>query len=383
MGRKFTGVKPASNTSIMLSFSYRGQECRERIRLAPTLANLKAVARHREAILDAIERGTFDYRVTFPDSKNALKFAEREGDVLLVELYLERWLERQKHLKASTFEGYRKTIFHHLIPALGRLFLGELKRSHVARWCSSLNVSGKTINNRLSVLRSALSDAVRDDLIETNVLREWEWKTKTTIRENDDVDPFTAKEQAAILNQLEGQERNLFQFAFWTGMRTSELIGLQWPDVHFARKTVEIRRAVTRAAITAKIEYETPKTKSSKREIQLLEPAIDALKVQKEYTFNEGKYVFQNPRTNERWNGDQRIRAVWLRALQKANVRYRRPYQTRHTFASMALTAGESPMWVARQMGHKDWTMIGRIYGKWIQNAQPEAGKKVVEMFRK
>ena len=383
MGRKHTGVKPASQSSILLSFSYRGQECREHIRLTPTPANLKAVARHREAILDAIERGTFDYRVTFPSSKNALKFSEREGDILLVEVYLERWLDSQKHLKASTFDGYRKTIFHHLIPEFGRLYLGELKRSHIARWCSSLNVQGKTINNRLSVMRSALADAVRDELVETNVLREWEWKTKTAIRENDDVDPFTSEEQDAILNQLEGQERNLFQFAFWTGMRTSELIGLQWSDIHFIKKTAEIRRAVTRAAISARIECETPKTKSSIREIQLLEPALEALQAQKKHTFDEGGYVFQNPRTNERWNGDQRIRAVWIRTLKQANVRYRRPYQTRHTFASMALTAGESPMWVALQMGHRDWTMIGRIYGKWIKNAQPEAGKKVVEMFRK
>ncbi|EEO27063.2 hypothetical protein OFAG_00216 [Oxalobacter formigenes HOxBLS] len=59
------------------------------------------------------------------------------------------------------------------------------------------------------------------------------------------------------------------------------------------------------------------------------------------------------------------------------------PCQTWHTYASMTLSSGEAPMWVTHQRGHRDWTMIGKIYGKWIQNAQPEAGKKVVEMFRK
>lgn len=43
--------------------------------------------------------------------------------------------------------------------------------------------------------------------------------------------------------------------------------------------------------------------------------------------------------------------------------------------------AGESPMWVAQQMGHKDWTMIARVYGKWIKDAQPEAANKAVAMF--
>ena len=45
------------------------------------------------------------------------------------------------------------------------------------------------------------------------------------------------------------------------------------------------------------------------------------------------------------------------------------------------LSAGESPMWVAAQMGHSDWTMIGRIYGRWIRDIAPEAGEKAVKMF--
>jgi integrase len=46
----------------------------------------------------------------------------------------------------------------------------------------------------------------------------------------------------------------------------------------------------------------------------------------------------------------------------------------------MMLTAGESPMWVATQMGHKDRTMIARIYGKWIKDALPDAGNKTREI---
>lgn len=67
--------------------------------------------------------------------------------------------------------------------------------------------------------------------------------------------------------------------------------------------------------------------------------------------------------------------------LKRAGVRYRRPYQTRHTFASMMLTAGESPIWIAAQMGHADTGMIYRKYGRWITDAAPQAGTKAVEMF--
>jgi integrase len=62
-------------------------------------------------------------------------------------------------------------------------------------------------------------------------------------------------------------------------------------------------------------------------------------------------------------------------------VRYRRPYQTRHTFALMMLTAGESPIRLSAQMGHGDTTMIFRNYGRRIPDAVPKAGSKAVAMF--
>jgi integrase len=96
----------------------------------------------------------------------------------------------------------------------------------------------------------------------------------------------------------------------------------------------------------------------------------------------KGAEVFQNPRTLERWTGDQPIRkTLWAHALKRAEVRYRNPYQTRHTYASMMLSAGEHPMWVAQQMGHADWGMIRRIYGKWIPDADTQAGSRAVAMF--
>mgnify|MGYP000017621823 CR=1 FL=1 len=52
--------------------------------------------------------------------------------------------------------------------------------------------------------------------------------------------------------------------------------------------------------------------------------------------------------------------------LKRTDIKYRNPYQTRHTFASMLLSRGENPMFVAQQMGHKDWSMIIKVYGRWI-----------------
>lgn len=239
----------------------------------------------------------------------------------------------------------------------------------------------KAIKNRLSVLRTALAAAVDDETLDTNPIYGWQWKSRETVETEDDVDPFTAGEQAAILSKLIGQELNLFKFAFWTGMRTSELIALEWTDVDWVRGVVQVRRALTRAAIAAKSGGEAPKTKAGRRDVKLLAPALVALEAQKQFTLEANRTIFENPRTGARWSGDLVVRGAWKRAVTSARVRYRRPYQTRHTYASMMLTAGESPMWVAQQMGHKDWTMIARVYGRWIKDALPDAGNKATELF--
>ena len=67
---------------------------------------------------------------------------------------------------------------------------------------------------------------------------------------------------------------------------------------------------------------------------------------------------------------------MWIPALKRAGVRYRNPYQTRHTFASMMLMAGEHVMWVAKQMGHTDWSLTAKRYSRWISSDMPDAGKK-------
>jgi integrase len=380
MGRNGTGWRRASETSYEITFTYRGQRCRERINLKPSPANDKAVERHRHAVCDAIARGTFDYRVTFPDSPRAAQFAERQGDVMLLKDYLDTWLKRQKDLvSAASWNDYRKSINNQLIPAFGHHRLSDLKRLHVKAWVAELQVSNKRIANLISPLRIALQEAVDDELIEANPLYGWSYQRKEPPKPGDDIDPFTPAEQAAILKALAGAGRNLVQFAFWSGLRTSELVALEWGDIDWHRGVVRVSRAETQVAETP----EETKTRAGTRDVKILPMAMTALMAQKAHSqLHPSGRVFLNPRTGEPWSGDQPIRkTLWTHALRLAKVRYRRPYQTRHTYASMMLSAGESPLWVAQQMGHSDWTMIARVYGRWIPDADPNAGMRAAQVF--
>ena len=108
-----------------------------------------------------------------------------------------------------------------------------------------------------------------------------------------------------------------------------------------------VRRAIVRN-VTKEM-----KTKAGMREMTLLVPPRETLEAQKEHSLLPGGRIFTNPITRKPWNDDTVIMRHWRSVLRKAGVR--NPYQTRHTYASLLLSAGENPMWMASRMGHSDW----------------------------
>lgn len=389
MGRKGTGVTIVSDSSYEIAFTYKGKRCRERVKAKPCPANTRKLTQFRAAVLHAIEKGEFDYAKTFPDSRHAAALAERPGDALTVEAYFDKWLARKKvEIKASTYKGYELIVNRWVIPKFGKMLLSDLKRAPIRDWLATIDekkekkVSNKRLSNIQSCMRSALGDAADDELIDANPLAGYTYaraERPAEGQESDEIDPLSPVEQAAVLAKLGAGNRNMVQFALWTGLRTSELIALNWSDIDFVGGHVRVRRALTREA---KGIAEFPKTAAGRRDIRLLSPAAEALKAQKELTFlMELDGPIFTTSAGERFSGSHQIWRIWQAALKRAGVRYRNPYQTRHTYASMMLSAGEHPMWVAKQMGHADWTMIARVYGRWMPSADAEAGTRAVEKF--
>jgi len=378
---EYEGIRIASASSIEINFYYQGDRCYERVKGQPTPANIKRLAAHRGAIIDAIDQGSFDYQATFPDSKNAPKYTPIVEVSPTIQWYLEEVYKprAETYLKASSLEDYAKTIKNELVPAFGHIPLNEFHKSHAMEWVGKKTCGIKRLINILVPLRVALSEAVDEGYIDADPLRDWKPKRRNHAPKTSDVDPFTRKEQIAILRALpEGQVRNLFRLAFWTGLRTSELIALSWSDVDLSEGELHISKSMT----TAASEPEDTKTIAGRRVIKILPDANAALIAQKAHTFLAHNEVFQHPIRLATWTGDKPIReSYWRPALKKAKVRYRRPYQTRHTYASMLLSAGENIGWVADQMGHGDLNMVARIYGKWIPEADPEAGLKAAQIF--
>jgi len=363
MGRG-SGVRATSASSIGISFVWKGVRCRERIALPPTGRNLNYVKRLRATIEHEIATGTFDYARHFPDSPRLATLARQSPGTPLaraMEFYLDGLAGQ---IEPETLAKYR----HDARTVAGwfpQATLQSLTRREVRKQIASLNLSRKRLLNLLTPLRGALEQAVEDEVIEASPLSRF--KVRRVAAPVEKIDPFTREEVDRLGRTELG---NLWTLWAWTGMRSGEVIGLEWPDVDLTSGCLHIRRAV-RVGRT-----KSPKTESGQRVVRLLPSARAALESMAPP--ERSGPVTCNPSTGKRWHEDRGLARAFRKACETAGVRYRYPYQLRHTFASWALSSGENPLWVAKQMGHRDVTMIFKVYGRYMPDMNPEAGQKMI-----
>lgn len=367
---------PSGKTSLRIDFYYRGVRCRETLKIEATASNIKYANRLRGEIINAIERDTFCYSDYFPNSKRAYLFGHAATRITIGELLDEFLAQTKKTKESSTYRGYKKVCEGHLYPTFAKIAIQDLKPVMLRKWIQEFDCTSKTASNILTPLRAIIEQALVDQYITENPLNNIivsKLLDKKTKKSDYKPDPFDIREINAILDTAEDQLSNLFQFAFFSGLRISELIGLRWQDIDWINGMLRVEET-----IVAK-EAKGPKTEAGLRDVLLLPPALAALKAQRAFTFLQDDRVFYNPRTNQPWESSQQLRRIaWTPTLKKAGVRYRNPYQTRHTYASMMLSQGENIMWVSKQLGHVDIEMVMKTYGRWIPDQSAHSGYRPV-----
>jgi integrase len=347
----------ASNGGYVIDFTINHERFRETI---PAPHNKTAAKRieEQEAIYKmAISLNDKAIASRFPNSKIIQK-AFDTGCNYTIHDYSNIWFkQKQRNWSHTTIRGYTQKYNSYIQPNWGHLKLTEFKASMFDEWASETLLSGKSINETRNVLKQIYNRAFMDEVIHKDPTTFIERYKQTTHEPT----PFTNHEINKILGALKLPYRSYFQMAFYTGMRTGELLGLRWKDVELDKRYAHIR-----VNLTSGVE-KTPKTAGSIRRVELHDLALEALRTLKSSEYSDSNRVFIDPRTMREYKYADGLRKyIWKPTLQKLKIPYRYPYQCRHTYASMMLTQGKNPMWVAKQMGHADWGMIRKVYGRWI-----------------
>lgn len=348
MGRNGSGVTVRGN-AIRITFTHNGKTYRPTLKDLPnTPANLKYAHRLLHEINERIRHGVFVLSDYFQ--------ADGEQSALTLSKQIEHWLMAQS-IEASTKAAYEaaarfwKPIDRPIRALVKSDFLTHLAKS---------KLSGKTLNNYTSVVREALQLAVDDGKLTKNPAADiprQKWQKEPP-------DPFSREESEAIIARFQNTPvANFVEFWMWTGLRTSEIFALQWSQIALAKGEILINRAKVRGITKA------TKTNTA-RIVTLNSRARAALEAQRSLTQLEGKEVFQDPRYRTAWADERAFRrSYWEPALKVLGIRYRQPYDMRHTYATAMLMAGMTPAFCARQLGHSVEIFL-RTYSKWLDGPQ-------------
>lgn len=345
--------------------------------MLPTPKNIAFAKKLRAEIVDKIAHDLFSMQEYFPAEGTV-------GRGLTVRSHLDRWLKLQD-ISNSTKAGYEsacrfwneaKIVTERGTEIVfGDLALRAVKHSYILAALKTRKLSGKTINNYVSVLREAFDMAVLDGTLSSNPAA----AIPRAKHQKPPPDPFSLEEAEKIIayaaKQYPEPVYNLIESWFFTGYRTSEIFGVKWPSVDLRRKEVLVHEALVRGE-----EKDTTKTDVS-RLVKLNSRAFDAMKRQKAHTYLAGKHIFLDPRYGEPWNEERAFRrSFWEPALKALGIRYRRPYNMRHTYATMMLMAGMKPAWCAKQMGHSVEVFLN-TYAKWIDGEEDDREMERLETF--
>lgn len=381
-------------SSIRLSFAFEGKRQRrtlmvDGVAMLPTPANVKYAHRLIAEIRLRIRAGSFSLAEYFPEDGTVA----RGGTVAD---QLDQWLAAQS-IEESTKAGYSSAI-KFWKPLVGQIAMTALRHSDILKALRTRpDLSGKTVNNYVSVLRAAMHLAVLDRFLKENpvaAIENAKWQKEPP-------DPFDREEVDKIIayaqEHYDPAVANMIEFRFFTGVRTSEMVGLQWTSIDWNKRQMLVREAVVMG-----IRKQTKTNKArivalNSRAFAALErhrnalPRANVLEISKAGDTSQAEIkrpyqvdnstTFLDPRYGTPWVDERAFRrSFWTPALKALGIRYRPPNNARHTFATMLLMAGATPAYAAKQMGHSVEVFLS-VYSKWIDDGHGDLEQAKLERF--
>lgn len=277
------------------------------------------------------------------------------------EYYAETFLKIKKaELKPSTYYRYEGTIRTKVLPSFQGRNISEIKASELRLWLLNYQCSNKTLTHYISMLTGIFDEAIYDEVIPSNPCR---FLRKPRIMKKD-IQPFSVVEMHRIIDHVDNFNfKSYLYIAFYTGMRSGEIMGLKKEDVDFEKNIIKVKRTRGRHG------ENSPKTQSGFRSV----PILDLLRphLQELYDQHEHEYLFVTQYGKPYNHNETFYNKFWLPIFPILGITYRRLYNTRHTFATMMLSGGyTTPHNLAQILGHRDSQMVHQVYARFINDGK-------------
>ena len=330
----------------------------------------------------------------------ALPDAAAAGRAWTMRRFLEHWLSAVQHqVRPTTLRGYRDHVHNYLIPLLGRIRLASLRTAQVqaafriigsGRTRSGRLVAPSTLDRIRATLRSALSEAVRQGLIDINpatrvrlpkpsrvrpvvwtATRETAWR-ETGVRPA--VAVWTRQHLATFLAFVKDDPLfTLWWLVALTGLRRGEVAALRWGDIDLDEATLTVHEQIV--VVDGQDLLGPPKSASSRRTIALDKITIGLLRgLWRTHRHNltatgrnRDGYVFVDAR-GSRLRPDYLTRRLGA-LITECGLPPIRLHDLRHGAASLALAAGVNMKVVQEMLGHASIITTADIYTSVLSEA--------------
>ncbi len=310
-------------------------------------------------------------------------------------------------LRESTKESYGRNLRVHVLPRIGSTVLQELDVGTLNRLYAELLATGRrghragtglsprTVRYVHTILHRALKDAVRWNRLVRNPTDQADPPRQKDVEDAaPEMQTWSGPQLAAFLeNTKDTRYGPAWMFLATTGMRRGEALGLRWTDVDLGTGKVAIRQTV----VTVNHRTSFGKTKTGRaRVIELDARTVAVLRQQKARQgeelllvgigYRDDGLVFTlpdgRPYHPERFSREfLRKQVSYNRAHAKAPLPHLTVHGLRHSWATLALRAGEHPKVVAERLGHANTNVTLNVYSHVVEGMQAQAAENVAALI--
>lgn len=346
----------------------------------------RAIDRELAKVSAEFERQVQAGEIISRDEKRlqAAQEAAEAAKIVTLRQYGEKVFMPAKTLTATenTRASFQGNLDKWVYPAIGDIKLPEITSAQISALLLDMQGKGKahaTVVKVYTILNSLFKMAYLSDMIARNPMD----KVERPKPRKDEIKPqtaqaYTAQEVRDILTALEGEPlkwRAFIHLLIDTGVRRGEALAVQWEDIDFQENTILICRNLCYTPGKG-IYLDTPKNGRC-RMVDVGEDTLQLLKQIREQQGAGGKYIFTQDNSLDPMHPTSPTH--YFRQFSKRNgIKDFHPHKLRHTFASVAITAGADVVSVSETLGHSDTAVTLRMY----THANDESRRRASRIFR-